>query len=161
MTTTIQPYTVGRLIPTQGSGYSQIPALFNDSWLNDVFKDFERAFDIPNATYPYNIKTTKDKDGYPLQYVIEVALAGIGKDNINVNVKEGHLYINVEKEEESDGDTETYVRKGISRRKGQLSFVLKDTADFKNISSNYTDGLLRVTVPVKQPEVYNIDIKVD
>jgi hypothetical protein len=23
------------------------------------------------------------------------------------------------------------------------------------------DGLLRVTVPVKQPEVYNIDIKVD
>jgi HSP20 family protein len=159
--TTHNTYTLGRVIPAQGTGYSQLPALFNDSWLTDVLKDFDKAFDIPNATYPYNIKAKTDKSGNPLEYIIEVALAGVGKDNINVNVKEGHLFINVEKEEDADGESVSYVRKGISRRKGQISFVLKDTADIKNISSNYTDGLLRVTVPVKQPEVYNIDIKVD
>jgi HSP20 family protein len=159
--TTHNTYTLGRVIPAQGTGYSQLPALFNDSWLTDVLKDFDKAFDIPNATYPYNIKAKTDKSGNPLEYIIEVALAGVGKDNINVNVKEGHLFINVEKEEDADDESVSYVRKGISRRKGQISFVLKDTADIKNISSNYTDGLLRVTVPVKQPEVYNIDIKVD
>ena len=159
--TTYNTYTLGRVIPATGTGYSQLPALFNESWLTDVLKDYDKAFDVPNAVYPYNIKSKTDKDGNPINYTIEVALAGVGKDNINVNVKEGYLYINVEKEEEADDESATYVRKGISRRKGQLSFVLKDTADIKNISSNYTDGLLRVTVPVKQPEVYSIDIKVD
>lgn len=156
-------YTLGRVIPAGGmsGGYSQLPALFNDNWLTDVLKDWDKAFEIPNATYPYNIKSITDKDGNPTRYEIEVALAGVGKDNISVNVKESHLFINVEKEEEAEDKTASYVRKGISRRKGQLSFVLKDTADIKNIMSNYTDGLLRVTVPVKQPEVYNIDIKVD
>ena len=159
--TTKNTYTVGRVIPATGTGYSQLPALFNDSWFTDVLKDFDKAFDIPNAVYPYNIKAKTDKDGIPLGYTIEVALAGVGKDNINVNVKEGHLYINVEKEDDIEDESVSYIRKGISRRKGQLSFVLKDTADIKKISSNYTDGLLRVTVPVKQPEVYSIDIKVD
>jgi HSP20 family molecular chaperone IbpA len=154
-------YTLGRVYPATGTGYSQLPALFNDSWLTDVVKDWEKVFDVPNATYPYNIKAVTDKHGVPTRYEIEVALAGVGKDNINVNVKEGHLYINVEKEEEAEDSTATYVRKGISRRKGQISFVLKDTADIRKIASNYVDGLLRVTVPVKQPEVYSIDIKVD
>ncbi len=158
---TTNTYTLGRVIPAQGTGYNQLPALFNDSWFTHVLKDFDKAFDIPNAVYPYNIKAKTDKEGTPIRYEIEVALAGIGKDSINVNIKEGHLYINVEKEEDTEDESVSYVRKGISRRKGQLSFVLKDTADIKNISSNYTDGLLRVTVPVKQPEVYSIDIKVD
>jgi HSP20 family molecular chaperone IbpA len=42
-----------------------------------------------------------------------------------------------------------------------MSFHLAENVDVKNISSEYKDGLLRVSVPVKQPEVHNIDIKVD
>ena len=51
--------------------------------------------------------------------------------------------------------------KYLGKRKGSLSFVLNENTDAKNITSTYVDGLLRVIVPVKQPEVYNIDIKVD
>jgi len=161
MTTTITPYTIGRVIPAAGTGYSQLPALFNESWLTDVLKDFDKAFDIPNATYPYNVKSKTDKDGNPVCYTIEVALAGVGKDNINVKVQDRHLNIDIRKEEEVDDEATSYVKKGISRRKGQLSFALSDKTDAKNISSTYTDGLLRVVVPVIQPEVYNIDVKVD
>ena len=159
---TTHTYTLGRVIPAQGTGYSQLPALFNDSWLTDVLKDVDKAFDVPNAVYPYNIKVTrKTNSEEPLNYIIEVALAGVGKNHIKINVKEGHLNINVEKEEETEESEVSYVRKGISRRKGNLSFTLKDNADIKKISSNYSDGLLRVFVPVKQPEVYNIDVKVN
>jgi HSP20 family molecular chaperone IbpA len=42
-----------------------------------------------------------------------------------------------------------------------MSFHLAENVDVKSISSDYKDGLLKVTVPVKQPEVYNVDIKVD
>lgn len=162
MTTTIQPYTVGRLIPATGQGISQLPALFNDSWIKEVLEelDFGRAFDVPNAVYPYNVKATVDKDKQPTSYTIEVALAGVKKDKINIKVRDGHLIIDIEKEEEVADETTTYVKKGISRRKGQLSFALSDKSDAKNITSTYTDGLLSVTVPVVQPEVYNIDVKV-
>ena len=71
------------------------------------------------------------------------------------------MNIDVLKEDKEDEKNVYYVKKGISKRKGNLSFVLNENTDAKNITSTYVDGLLRVTVPVKQPEVYNIDIKVD
>jgi HSP20 family protein len=160
MTTNITPYTVGRLIPATGSGFSHLPALFNETWLSDVFRDFDKAFDIPNAVYPYNVVSETDPDGNPVTYYIEVALAGVGKDNINVSVKEGKLTIAVNKEEVEYDETIHFHRKGISKRKGQLSFSLNDNTDVKNISSTYTDGLLRVKVPVVKPEVQNISIEV-
>jgi HSP20 family protein len=159
--TTHNTYTLGRVIPAAGTGYSQLPALFNESWLTDVLKDFDKAFDLPNATYPYNIVADTDPNGTPTTYYIEVALAGVGKDNINVSVKENKLLINVNKEDVEYDERVVFYRKGISKRKGQLSFTLKDNTDVKNISSTYTDGLLRVKVPVVQPEVVNIDVKVD
>jgi HSP20 family molecular chaperone IbpA len=161
--TTTNTYTIGRVIPAAGSGYSQLPALFNESWLTNILSDsvFDKAFDVPNATYPYNIVAETDPNGVPVTYYIEVALAGAGKEHINVNVKENKLLISVNKEDAEPDEHVVYFRKGISKRKGQLSFTLKDNTDVKSITSTYTDGLLRVRVPVVQPEVINIDVKVD
>lgn len=154
-------YTIGRVYPATGTGISQLPALFNDTWLSEVLKDVEKAFDVSNAVYPYNIVSETDTEGTPYAYYIEVALAGVGKDNISVSVKEGKLFINVSKEEEEFDETIHFLRKGISKRKGQLSFTLNENTDIKKISSTYTDGLLRVKVPVVKPEVVNIDVKVN
>jgi len=157
--TTYNPtYTVGHY---NSSGYNQLPALFNDSWFKSIFGDLEKAFEIPNAVYPYNVKAVTNDKGEPISYIVEVALAGVGKNNISVKVQDNKLCINVDKDESIDDLDSTYVRKGISRRKGSLSFTLNENTDSKNITSTYTDGLLRVTVPVKQSKVYNIDIKVD
>ena len=158
---TTQTYTLGRVIPAAGLGYSQLPSLFNDNWLTSVVKDLDKAFDIPNAVYPYNIVAETDPNGVPTTYFIEVALAGVGKDYISVSVKENKLLIDVSKEDGEYDETVIFHRRGISRRKGQLSFSIKDNTDVKNITSTYTDGLLRVRVPVKKPEVLNIDVKVN
>jgi HSP20 family molecular chaperone IbpA len=141
--------------------FRQLPALFNESWLKDAVGDMDKAFDVPNAVYPYDIKAVKNKEGVAEKYIVEVALAGIGRDNIDVKVRDGHLFIGVNKEGTQEDAEGSYIRKGISKRKGEISFALNENTDVKNISSTYTDGLLRVTVPVKQPEVHNIDIKVD
>jgi HSP20 family protein len=159
--TTYKPkYTVGHFSATDRL-LNQLPALFNDNWFKNVLGDFDKAFDIPNAVYPYNVKTIKNKNGETEKYIVEVALAGVGKNNIDVKVRDGHLTINILKDEAEEEKNTAYVRKGISRRKGSLSFVLNENTDPKKISSTYLDGLLQVTVPVKQPEIYNIDIKVD
>jgi HSP20 family protein len=153
-------YTVGHFSATDRL-FDQLPALFNDNWFKNTFGDFDKAFDVPNAVYPYDVKKINNKNGNCDKYIIEVALAGVGKNNIDVKVRDRNLTIDVLKEEENDDKNLSYVRKGISKRKGSLSFVLNENTDPKRISSKYTDGLLQVTVPVKQPEIHNIDIKVD
>ena len=152
-------YTVGHFSATDRL-MNQLPALFNDNWFKDVFGDVNKAFDIPNAVYPYNVKTIENKNGETEKYVVEVALAGVGKNNIDIKVRDRNLTIYVNKEEGEEKNT-SYVRKGISKRKGSLSFTLSENTDPKKISSTYLDGLLQITVPIKQPEIYNIDVKVD
>jgi HSP20 family protein len=155
-------YTVGNVSwePTAAQVFRQLPALFNDRWLDGLFDNMDKAFDVPNSHYPYNVKYYANNDGEVYKYEIETALAGIGKDNIKVKVKDGYLTIDVEAEKVEEKEHIKYVRKGISKRKATMSFHLAENVDVKNISSDYRDGLLKVSVPVKQPEIYNVDIKV-
>lgn len=156
--TTLTTLTPGHFSSTERV-FRQLPALFNDSWLEGAFDKIDRAFDVPGAVYPYNVITTFNEVNEPKEYIIEVALAGIGKDNIDVKVRDGRLHINIRKDETDD--TNSYVKKGISQRSGQMSFRLNENTNIKKIKSNYTDGLLRVSVPVLLPEVADIDISVD
>ena len=89
---------------------------------------FDRIFDHLN-TYgsnntsstgfpPYNIR----KEG-EVNYVIEMALAGFGKEDIQVEVAEGTLKIRSVKENSEDDDT---VYRGISYRKFERNFTLAD-----------------------------------
>jgi HSP20 family molecular chaperone IbpA len=139
----------------------QLPALFNDSWLEGAFDKIDRAFDVPGAVYPYNVKAVKDSAGELTEYIIEVALAGVGKNNIDIKVREGYLYIDVLNEQAEEEEGSSFLKRGISKRKGQLSFLLNQNANKKKITSSYIDGLLRVIVPVTKPEVLNITVKVD
>lgn len=139
--------------------YSRLPDLFNDNWLTNAIDSWDKALDIPNAVYPYNIKLIKNDKGEAKQYEIEVALAGVGKNNIDIKVKDDLLSIDV-KQETLDEQKNNYLRKGISQRKGRLSFSLSEKVKKKNISSSYVDGLLTVVVPLVEPETINIDVAV-
>lgn len=138
---------------------SRLPDLFNDNWLSSAIDNWDKALDVPNAVYPYNIKLTRNDKGEEKQYEIEVALAGVGKNNIDVKVKDTLLNIEV-KHADDDNEKNSYLRKGISQRKGKLSFSLGEKVQRKKISSSYIDGLLKVVVPLAQPETLDIDVKV-
>jgi HSP20 family protein len=156
MTTTLIP---GHYASTERV-LSRLPDLFNDNWLSNSVDDWAKALDVPNAVYPYNIKLLKDKNDQDKQYEIEVALAGVGKENIEIKVRDGLLHIEVAKSETGAEDSGTCLRKGISHRSGKLSFSLGEKVQKKKISSSYSDGLLRVVVPLTQPEILDIDVKV-
>jgi HSP20 family protein len=138
--------------------FNQWPSLFGDNWFANTISNMEKVFDIPNAVFPYNVRYSTENNQLK-EMIVEVALAGIGKDNINVNVQDNKLLVSINKEEEVGAE---YFRRGISHRKGQLSFRLNDNVDVKSIKSSYKDGLLRVTLPVIQKQTaQNIDITVD
>lgn len=163
MTTTIIPTTQSGpdYVPGHCSmrEYRQLPALFNDHWLDQMFNSIHQAFDVPNAVYPYNVIASRNDKGEIKHYEIEVALAGVGKENIDVRVRDARLHIDVNKNTDEEPEVE-YLRKGISQRKGELTFRLNEKVNSKKITSLYKDGLLRVTIPVVQPETIDIDIKV-
>jgi len=139
--------------------FSRMPDLFSPNWLNNIADTWDRALDAPNAVYPYNIKLIRNKSGEEVQYEIELALAGVSRENIEVKVKDSDLNIDI-KQSETVGDEAQYLRKGISHRKGKLSFSLGEKVNKKKIKSSYVDGLLTVTIPLIEPETLDIDIKV-
>jgi HSP20 family molecular chaperone IbpA len=157
--TQLSTYVPGHFSSTERV-YRQLPALFNDNWLNNVFGEVDKAFDVPNAVYPYNVLQIRNDKQEITQYEVEVALAGVGKEHIDVKVRDGKLHINVLKEKEELLDTIAYLKKGISQRKGSMTFNLDDKVNSKKISSTYKDGLLKVIIPVVKPETIDVDIKV-
>ena len=86
-----------------------------------IFDNLSRYVDN-NATStgfpPYNIRKEGDYN-----YVIEMALAGFGKEDIEVEVADGTLSVRSVKENSEDDST---VYRGISSRRFERKFTMAD-----------------------------------
>ena len=113
---------------------------------------FDRVFDTLNRYAgsevqstgfpPYNIR----KEG-EYNYVIEMALAGFGKEDIQVEVVESTLSIRSVKENPKDDATQY---RGISYRRFERKFTLAD--DLVVNSANLENGMLYVDLERVVPE---------
>jgi len=129
--------------------------IFNTSFLNDFTKGavgFDDIFTKMNdfqkniaklPTYPpYNIKKTGENT-----YVIEMAVAGFGKQDIELVLEDGVLTI---KGSVSTDDTSSYVFKGIADRAFTRKFTLADTVEVKN--ADLINGMLKIWLERFIPE---------
>ena len=113
---------------------------------------FDRMFDNlsryvdNNATStgfpPYNIRKEGDYN-----YVIELALAGFGKDDIEVEVADGTLSVRSVKENSEDDST---VYRGISYRKFERKFTMAD--DIVVNGASLENGMLKLELERVVPE---------
>ena len=113
---------------------------------------FDRMFDNlsryvdNNATStgfpPYNIRKEGDYN-----YVIELALAGFGKDDIEVEVADGTLSVRSVKENSEDDST---VYRGISYRRFERKFTMAD--DIVVNGAKLENGMLTVELERVVPE---------
>ena len=95
---------------------------------------------------PYNV-IKQDED----HFVIEVALAGFGQDDIEVTSHNGVLTINGDKIEAiADDITHDYLHKGIGNRKFRRTFNLADHVEVKD--ANMENGILSVKLERNVPE---------
>ena len=93
---------------------------------------------------PYNVVKLDDNN-----FVIELAVAGFGKDSINLTVQDGVLSIEGS-QETNDDDEANYLHKGISSRKFRRTF---DLADYVEVTdATVKDGVLKVTLERHIPE---------
>ena len=95
-------------------------------------------------TYPpYNIKQTGENT-----YVIELAVAGFGKQDLEIEIQDGKLTIkgNVN----TDDTDDNYIFKGIAERAFTRQFTLADTIEIKN--ADLINGMLKIWLERFIPE---------
>ena len=145
-----------------------LPSLFdNINQLTPYAVGFDRMFDQLNRYVDNNVQST----GFPpynirkegdYNYVIEMALAGFGKDDIEVEVADSTLSIRSTKKplNEDVASNEDTVYRGISYRKFDRKFTLAE--DVVATGAKLENGMLileleRVVPEAKKPRL--IDIK--
>ena len=91
---------------------------------------------------PYNIRKGSTED----TFLIELAVAGFGEEDLTVSVKENNLSV-----EGDIGDKDSgFVHQGISQRKFSRNFVLADDVVIKG--SDLSNGILTIYAERIVPE---------
>lgn len=137
----------------------------NDTLGLSTFEEMDKLFDNfwRSAGLPVSQLSLPSVDIYSTDdshMVVEMQAPGFDADDIELNVRNGILEIKgekQEKEEQKDGKRNYLVRErnaSFARR-----VVLPEGADADNVSAELDKGLLKVTVPVNQPEAKRIQIK--
>ena len=128
-------------------------SLFNENFnkltpyavgFDHIFDNLNRYVDNQQAQGfpPYNIR----KEG-EYNYVIEMALAGFGKEDIQVEIVENTLSVRSIKENSEDEDTQY---RGISFRRFERKFTLADDLVVNN--ANLENGMLYIDIERIIPE---------
>jgi len=128
-------------------------SLFNENFnkLTPYAVGFDHVFDTLNRYVdnqqaqgfpPYNIRKEGD-----YHYVIEMALAGFGKEDIQVEIAENILSVRSVKENSEDEDTQY---RGISFRRFERKFTLADDLVVNN--ANLENGMLYIDLERIVPE---------
>ena len=113
-----------------------------------VFDNLSRYVDnsVTSTGFPpYNIRKEGD-----YHYVIEMALAGFGKEDIQVEVAESTLSIRSVKENTEDDSTQKTQHRGISYRRFERKFTLAEDIVVK--TANLENGMLYVDLERVVPE---------
>jgi molecular chaperone IbpA len=127
-------------------------SIWND--LRPYAVGFDSLFDHFNNTLEY---TVKQQTSYPpyninkiddLNYQVEMALAGFGKDDIEIKYSDNQLTI--KSIESDDKDEKDVIHRGISKRKFSRSFTLAE--DIKVNGAELKDGMLLVELEKIVPE---------
>jgi len=108
---------------------------------DEIFGDFfdNSVINSSGVKTPIHDVIENDKE-----YIVELLLAGVKKENISIDVEEGMLTIKAERKEVKDTQ---YNRKQTYFGKYERSFKLPDNVDADNIDASLVDGILKVTIP--------------
>lgn len=133
-----------------------LPSFFSQDTFKDIdkfFVGFDEQFrkmqqlhddltkNVPNYP-PYNIRKVDDT-----HYVIEMAVAGFGQNEIDIEIEGGKLVI---KGNVTNDDTNDFLFKGIASRAFTRSFALNDSIEVKD--AELFNGMLKIALEKLIPE---------
>jgi len=114
---------------------------------DNIFNELERLVDGTTPTRntsfpPHNIIKLDDN-----KYVVEMAVAGFGQDEVDVEIHDGTLIVKGEKKDQTEVD---YLYRGIATRSFTKSIRLNDTIEVRG--AQFKDGILKIALENIIPE---------
>lgn len=94
------------------------------------------------------------------EVVAEVECAGLSPEDLNISVENGTLRITGEKKAKNENRKGNYHRVERTYGKFMRSFSLPSSVDAENISAEYKDGVVKVSMPKQEAaKAKTIEIK--
>lgn len=146
------------LIRRDDNPFRELEDLMQNRWSNLLGDPFARPSQPALATPTANVYMDEDEQNM----VAEIQLPGFSEDDIEVNIEDNTLNIRAERSER-DEDEDKKGRKYIVRESASSFFRrigLPENVDTDNISANFDEGVLTVTVPMQElpkPKQVNIE----
>ena len=132
------------------------PVIDRDSFLTPFDKMFDQIVEssFPDVTKSVGVKPFQGT-AYPKVNVYEYddkigiisEIPGLDKKQLNVEVEEGILTISGDKHGIDGEDGAKVLRRELKASSFKRSFELGDLLDGENISANFKDGILSVSIP--------------
>ena len=138
-----------------------IPIIDRDSFLTPFDKMFDQIVEssFPDVTKSVGVKPFQGT-AYPKVNVYEyddkigivAEIPGLDKKQLNIEVEDGVLTVSGDKHGVHEDDGAKVIRRELKSSSFKRSFELGDLLDGDNISANFKDGVLSISVPKVEPE---------
>jgi len=132
---------------------------------DDFLTPFDKMFDTMVETqFPDVVKSVGVKpyqgSAYPKVNVYEyedkvgvvAEIPGLDKKQLNVDIEEGVLTISGDKHSAFEDDGAKVLRRELKQSSFRRSFELGELLDGENVSADFKDGILSVSIPKIEPE---------
>lgn len=88
-------------------------------------------------------------------FEIEVAAPGLDKNDFELKVENDVLTVSVNKEKSEEVKEDKYTRKEFNYTSFKRSFHLSNEIKSTDITANYADGILRISLPKNEEVIKN------
>ncbi len=91
---------------------------------------------------------------------VKMQVPGITPENIDITIEGDYLHVKGQQEEEKESDKRNYYRKEIRTGMFETTVHLPSAVNPDQVSADFKDGVLTITLPKRTPEEQQRKIKV-
>lgn len=130
-----------------------VPSIFEDNFVDSFFDDvFRFPFDTMQKSKVPGMNV--DVQEFDDRYQMDLELPGYAKEDIQADLKNGYLTISANHTENRDekDDGGKYIRRERYYGQCQRSFFVGKELTEEDIKASFQDGILKLTIPKKDPK---------
>ena len=126
----------------------------NSIWLPGLLDNllFDNKLDVLNNNYEtFSIPAVNIIENFP-NFVVELAVPGLQKEDFSIEVEEDTLKISSKKakEQTEENNDSRFRKREFNYQSFERSFKLPENIKTEDIQANYENGILKITLPKEE-----------
>ena len=121
---------------------------YRPAYMSNFFDNDFDSFFTPRRTFNPAVNIKEDDK----QYLIEMALPGINKEDVNIEIEKDVLIISSKKTESANDSSESYSRKEFAYESFCRSFSIPENVKAEKISASHKNGILNIELPKSEED---------